>query len=52
MDSQSREAMYELMAKESEARLVIVIDHATDTRGLFSKVITATSNNGSTTYAG
>jgi exonuclease SbcC len=47
-DSESREAMLELLAKESAERLVLVVDHSVDSKGLFSKSIPVSMQHGIT----
>jgi DNA repair exonuclease SbcCD ATPase subunit len=50
-DSESREAMLELLAKESAGRLILVVDHSVDSKGLFAKTIEVSMVGGVTTIA-
>ncbi len=49
LDSYSREAMLEMLAKEAQEKVIIVVDHSVDTSGMFQTVYKVSQTNGIST---
>lgn len=49
LDSSSREAMLEMLAKEAQEKVIIVVDHSVDTSGMFQTVYKVSQTNGIST---
>lgn len=46
LDSTSREAMLEMLAREAQEKVIIVVDHSVDTSGMFQHILKVTQING------